>query len=1021
MDNKILLALNDLTLALDAVADSLKDKSAKSNSGKILQSSDFNNQFVSIKQGLKSIKADTQQILKNQQSLKQISKEKKPTFFEKIGENAQKIKDGASTVLLIAAGVLAIGMAFKLIGHVDFVSVISLSLALPLIAYSFEKIANLKLKSSDMKDLFFTTITMATSLTVASWILSLIHPVSITQGLTAIFISGIFYLTTLNITKLRVATFGISNNSILNMGKVLLAITATIVASSWLMSLMHHVSITQGLTAILISGIFYFTTLNLVKLRVATFGITNNDILNMGKVLLGITAAIVAASWLMKLIIPISIGQALTAALISGIFYLTTLNIGKLWLATLFIKEDQMKKMGLVLLGITAVIVAASWLMNVITPITIGQGLTAALISGIFYLTTLNIEKLWLATLFIKEDQMAKMGLVLLGITATIVASSWLMRLITPITIGQGLTAVGIAIVLSIAGITLGTTAMILSQFGLSNILQGGVAILAIAGVIVGSSLILGKGKYDKYPTLEWAIGVGLSVGIFGLATIALGAAVMSGIGAVALLAGAGAVLALSGVIVASSYILDAGKYDKYPSFDWSSGVALSLGAFGAGTILLGSMIVGTLGGGLLILAAGAKGVMIISQAIVDSSAILAGGQYGKGPTKEWAEGVSESLGAFSPIFKVLYDGGFFSKSIKASDMSDAITTISKGIVTAGNYFNDAKLGDIWKGGPTKEWAEGVGGSIGAFTPVLEALSKSSGLFGSGPTPEEMNSAIKHIAKSIISVATSFTEAEAKNNKLWSGGPSSTWSENISTSLSAFAPIFDYLNQNSGWFKTSSIDDLNSAITGIASAMVSAANTLNDGKFNTSIPDGYMKSISDNIKIYIELVEYLENKNMGVLSFLDTTSIMYGISKLAQGYSELGKSVASLGNAISSLDVEKLQALNQLTGSVVLMSLMDPDQFEKMMDALEAKAGIFVSVLDQMENSSKSKSKSFGTISSIKTGDNTQSGASNDDMLHALNQIVVNTAAIARSCSAFTSYIDEIRGSHNSIKPRKHM
>jgi len=57
MDNKILSALNDLTLALDAVAESLKDKSAKSEAGKILQSiNNIDKKIESISNGLKSFK-----------------------------------------------------------------------------------------------------------------------------------------------------------------------------------------------------------------------------------------------------------------------------------------------------------------------------------------------------------------------------------------------------------------------------------------------------------------------------------------------------------------------------------------------------------------------------------------------------------------------------------------------------------------------------------------------------------------------------------------------------------------------------------------------------------------------------------------------------------------------------------------------------------------------------------------------------------------------------------------------------
>jgi HPt (histidine-containing phosphotransfer) domain-containing protein len=65
--------------------------------------------------------------------------EKKPGFFGDM--DTKKIKDGISTVLIIATGIIAIGLALKLVGKIDFLSVIGLALALPLIAIAFTKIA----------------------------------------------------------------------------------------------------------------------------------------------------------------------------------------------------------------------------------------------------------------------------------------------------------------------------------------------------------------------------------------------------------------------------------------------------------------------------------------------------------------------------------------------------------------------------------------------------------------------------------------------------------------------------------------------------------------------------------------------------------------------------------------------------------------------------------------------------------------------------------------------------------------
>ena len=157
-DANILNALNNISYGLEMLANSY-DKKEKSNSDLIgiLQSGDFGKQFESLKKSIDDIKKDTQKILKNQVlANKPNSVGKKDSFFEKIGKNTKKVKEVAGMIVLIAAGVLAIGAAFKLIGHVDFVSVIALSIALPIVAFAFEKIADMKnLKPEEMKNLLF--------------------------------------------------------------------------------------------------------------------------------------------------------------------------------------------------------------------------------------------------------------------------------------------------------------------------------------------------------------------------------------------------------------------------------------------------------------------------------------------------------------------------------------------------------------------------------------------------------------------------------------------------------------------------------------------------------------------------------------------------------------------------------------------------------------------------------------------------------------------------------------------------
>jgi hypothetical protein len=547
----------------------------------------------------------------------------------------------------------------------------------------------------------------------------------------------------------------------------------------------------------------------------------------------------------------------------------------------------------------------------------------------------------------------------------------------------------------------LGAAMFALKEFklGVEEVTLGAISIVIIAGALAAASQLIALGNYSNGPSIAWALGTGLSLVAFGLGVMAIGSIILDegvGLGLAAVALGAVGMLIIAGTLVGASKILSMGEYGNYPSFDWAIGVSLSMGAFGIGVAALGTLILGSLGAGLLVLKIGAKGVDIISNAIVSSAAILSTGEYKGGPTKDWAEGIALSLGAFSPIFKILFDRGIiglFSKGPSADDFANAITTVSSGIVTAGMFFKSVP--NIWKGGPTADWAAGVGGAIGAFAPVFDALSKSSGLFGSGPSPDDMINAMLSISAAIVSIGLFF---KGFPDSIWTGGPTSTWSESISTALQAFAPIFDYLNQNTHWYSGADTDKLKSAVTSIAEGIVAAANSLNDAKFNTTIPDGYMRSLTDNVKLYVELVEYLENKNVSLYGIESIFGITTGLAKLAEGYERLSKGVKSLGNALSSIDMEKIDALNRVSGNVILMSLMDSNQFESMMDALEAKAGIFVKVVEELQTEAEKAAKN--TNYPVTNIGGAGGGSSTAAMEQKLDQIVANTTNLAASIGA---------------------
>ena len=923
MDNKIISALNDLTLALDAVAESLKDKSdksKKSEAGEILESiNNIDKKMSSISNGLKSIKKDTTQILKNQETLLKISKDKKETkLFEISGENKSKIKDGVSTVISIAAGVLAIGVAFKLIGSVDFLSVIALSIALPLVAMSFEKISELKgLKKEDMKNLFFVTVTMAASITAASWIMALIAPISISQGLTAILIAGTFALIGISIEKLAKSVEKIKPKDIENLPKILIKTALAITGASWIMKLIMPISFAQGLTAILIAGTFAVISYGIEKITAGIKDVGAKDLVKMPLVLFSVGLSIALASQVMRGIHVITFKQGVTAILIAGTFAVISYGIEKIVKATKDIKAEDVVDLPFVLIAFSVAITASSAIMLLIQPIKYEQFLTAIGIAATFAVMSLSLPLLAIAVKMTSLKEAFLMVGILPLLALAVVGVSYVLQKLQIVDSNVLLNMVEQSLSIAISAAAIGGTAFLLSKIGTTALIQGGIAVVGLAAVIAASSWAISMGNYDgKYPKLEWAEGVGLSLVAFGLSVVGLGIFMVAtgGVGgAIALALGGAAVLGLAGVIVATSYILKAGVYDdNYPKLEWAEGVGESLAAFGSilAKIGLGGIALNLIGNHL------GSGPVDIAQQIVDVNNKFTGVKFEDYPNINWAEGVAKSLGYFGSI---------------TSSM-------------------------------------GLGGM---------ALNKIGEWLGTGPLD---------IAQQIVNVSNKLNEGN------YDKYPKSDWVTGITTLITQFAAISS--SQDLGDMLSNKL--LGSIPESIAEQIKSVSLILSSGTY-ASLPDGYMKSLSDNVRMYVDLVEYLESKDLDSLSFLNVLGVTSGLSKLAEGYEKLSKGVKSLGNALSSIDMEKIEALNRISGNVILMSLMDSEQFESMMDALEAKAGIFVKVVEELQGEAeKSAKNSAYPVRNI--GGN--GGSETSALEQKMDQLIANTTNLAASIGA---------------------
>jgi hypothetical protein len=548
-------------------------------------------------------------------------------------------------------------------------------------------------------------------------------------------------------------------------------------------------------------------------------------------------------------------------------------------------------------------------------------------------------------------------------------------------------------------------------------IFQGALSLVIIAGAIMVTSLILSLGSYDNYPSFGWAAGVGLSLVGFGLAATVLGLVAMSGVGALAIAAGCGMILLVAATVVATAEIVGAGNYGNYPPVSWSASLAISLGAFGLGALAIGTVIVATLGVGALALSAGLEAILMISQTIVDASAILSKGNFTGGPTIQWAGGIALALGAFAPVYGMLMANSIlslFGGGVGPEEFGNAINTISDGIISAATKFN----GTSFVGGPKKEWSEGVGGAIGAFAPVYKVLAENSGWFKSGISVEDMKNAIMTISQGIVDAANFFGSNSAAFDI--SKAPSKEWADGVGGAIKAFTPALEFISKNTGIFSNGT-ELITSALSATTMGIVMAANNLSLGNFDKQIPSEWMKNVSNNVKTYVDLAKYIVDADA---ENFDIEDISDGMVELANGYSLLADGVTKLNTQLEQIDIEKLTALKNLTGSIVLLSLMDSDQFESMMDALEDKAQIFVDVMNDLDKSGPEKVKggTKGAPAVQVKSTSTQSGPKTrtmNDLYAIMQQVDQKLGNIAKSNDNMSKYVDEIRSSDIDLKKKK--
>lgn len=560
-----------------------------------------------IERDVKSIKQDVKELVKNQNQLAAAAKEKETSsesIFTKIGgsDYISDIKSGASMLILIAGGVVAIGSAFNLVGEVDPLTVLSIAFAIGIMSKAMVGLKQAGIPSiGESIEMTISLIAFTGGVVASAHILRAMPSIGISTIANFGLLTAAFVVASLGLSSMTAATKGVSWQDVLKVAAILPAYTAGVVLSSYLMTQYQPVDTDNLWNFVLFSG-----TMALTSLAMA-----------IPMVIIGKMAGSMVKGAIASMIVMPALATAMVAT--AGIFTLGD---------SLGAKYDTYPSIG------WSLSVTASMLSFTLGAAVVGAVLATGIGAVILGLGAVGI----------------------VGLAATIATTSNILSdgdysygsQMLPWSMAMGISFMSFIP----AFIALGAISAI--PFVGGKILESGQkSLIMIAATITATSHVLAKGNYRDGPTLKWASGTAISMAAFVPAFVALGAISAIPFAGNIIKSGQQAMIDVANTIVLVSSVFAENKanWGGYPTKEWSEGVGLAIGAFAPVYSSLNSSI-----GGILdsIFGRDTAGKMqdamvTVAKGIISVDKTLAGHEFSQvGINKEWASSVAELIAGFS-------------------------------------------------------------------------------------------------------------------------------------------------------------------------------------------------------------------------------------------------------------------------------------------------------------------------------------------------------------------------------------
>ena len=913
LDDKYIESLQSFTGALEEIVEMLKDQQKKDQVdpvNEMLKNVPSELQLIvtnlkEVNKRTKEIKQDTSNILTE---IKEIRKAKESGMFGQIGGNKKKIVDGVSTIVLIAGGVLAIGLAFKIVGKVDFLSVMALSAAMVAVSYAVQKISDIKgLNWRVAASVSLTMMFISAGLLLSGLILSNFPQIGIMQGLSMIFVAASLIAVSYAVKKIHDIK-GLNWRVASSVALTMVFVSAGLFLSGLILSKFPRIGLLQGLSMIFVA------------------------------------AALGVSIWLMMKAID-------------------KINFKKNWSSILLLPTV----LPLISIGLTI----SSKILQDIQPISFKQALSIVLVGVALGVAAFGIGLAFRAIKNITPKQMLTLPITIPLIAGGIVAASIIFQYFVPlkdplgVLIGSAVMGVGIAMFTPAlwAINKIGFKNIFYGSIGLPLIALSIVAVAQIFQLLPDKMM---------YPSLSWSLGVGLGTLLFLPTMLVVGAVGMTGVGIGILATGLIGLPLIALSMVAVSQILQLGKFDSgYPKPDWALGVGGSLLAFSAGSVLAIPAVVAMMAMKFLTgsdpLETIAQSMVSVSH-VLQKGNWKAGGY----PSYDWSLGVGTALFMFAGAYAVITAiQGFnsvlsFVTGDKSQSFNQFVVSAAQTMITARALLN---VGD-WKSAkyPTKDYAEGVGGFLFELAKSYAIITAIQGVnkvlsFLTGSKSQDFDQFVASASNTML-VARSIL-----NNGDWDGAkyPKKEYSEGIGSFLVSMAQAYKTFN-SMGFFdligalvgtKKVSLEQFSKDAS---NAIVQSSLILSLGKF-TTVPtkayvDSYVNFISQMAKLVDDVDFDVSKVNSFVVSMrlllptltslgsmqpisqlaiVNFQSFIFQLNKLPDKSKEIMKLAASFRELSDSLrDIKSFDNLSKISSGLMILSVIDDAKLQVVLDKIKA-------------------------------------------------------------------------------------